>query len=1155
MAGYDDRQDCRRSSSSSHHRSRTSKHDSSSSYRSHGHEPTRRRSRSPSSYHHSSSRSHRDHPNDPYLNGADYDRRHDRPREREWDRRSYDSRSGAGPGAVPSHNDRYAHDSVQRGGRRRWDEGAPAPPPPGPPAFPHQEAAKMTAPDVLPSRPEAPPGAAPGPPPAFPPPAPRPSLSAPGPPPSAPLSAEEQAKLAKKARLEAWRKDQAAKKALEEAKLRAQSIASAVAPASQRAETSSSSSTGKTAPTSINATGLRTLSLRTDPSRFNAQNRSRSMMEDASEPTTRKHINRFDDLPPLESAIHSSIKSSFEDDDDDETPRPGASSGPGGSNVDMDVDEEEEDPLDAFMSTVKSQVAQVNADDRRKAGNNGETSSGKSKSKAVILGQDDSDGEVEDQDQESDDLDRVVATEDLLALAAKKVKKKELPTVDHASVDYEPFRKVFYHPPAEIQDMSDELANQIRLEMDAITVRGKDCPKPLTKWSHCGLPASCLDVIKRLGYAAPTPIQSQAIPAIMSGRDIIGVAKTGSGKTMAFLLPMFRHIKDQRPVEAAEGPVGIIMTPTRELAVQIYREMRPFTKALGLRAACVYGGAPISEQIAEMKKTADIVVATPGRLIDLLTANSGRVTNLRRVTYLVLDEADRMFDMGFEPQVMKIVNNIRPDRQTVLFSATFPKQMESLARKVLKNKPLEITVGGRSVVAAEIEQIVEVRPENSKFHRLLEILGELYNREKDARTLIFVDRQEAADDLLKDLIRKGYVTMSLHGGKDQVDRDETISDFKAGNVPIVTATSVAARGLDVKQLKLVINYDVPNHMEDYVHRAGRTGRAGQKGTCITFITPEQDRYARDIIAALKASSAHVPPELESMAAAFKEKLAAGKAKAAGSGFGGKGLDRLETDREKVLKAQRSAYGEADEDGKAANVGESGDAAGKTSAQAGAASSEDQLSKIQGMKIEIMHGAAPESVRENKTVSASDEASAAAAKTKADQEQEAKEAAQLKAQEAALEAAKAHGADTTKLAAVLENIRKQANARKEAAKNSETDKHKDRKARDPDATDYHAIVPINDFPQRARWRVTNKETMSHLIESTGASITNKGVFYKEGTEPQPGEPPKLQLLIESNNKSMVEDAVREIQRLLVEATQAVLEAEARNTGTSGRYTVV
>lgn len=212
---------------------------------------------------------------------------------------------------------------------------------------------------------------------------------------------------------------------------------------------------------------------------------------------------------------------------------------------------------------------------------------------------------------------------------------------------------------------------------------------------------------------------------------------------------------------------------------------------------------------------------------------------------------------------MKIVNNIRPDRQTVLFSATFPKQMDSLARKILR-KPLEITVGGRSVVAAEIEQIVEIRPEESKFTRLLEILGQTYNEDKDARTLIFVDRQEAADNLLRELLRKGYLVMSLHGGKDQVDRDSTIADFKSGVVPIVTATSVAARGLDVKQLKLVINYDAPNHMEDYVHRAGRTGRAGNKGTCVTFITPEQERYSVDIYRALKASNAPIPPELEKM---------------------------------------------------------------------------------------------------------------------------------------------------------------------------------------------------------------------------------------------------------------------------------------------------
>lgn len=224
-------------------------------------------------------------------------------------------------------------------------------------------------------------------------------------------------------------------------------------------------------------------------------------------------------------------------------------------------------------------------------------------------------------------------------------------TVDHSKVQYEPFRKDFYHPAPDVAELTEQDAENLRLALDGIKIRGIDCPFPVTKWSHCGLPSGVLEAIKRLGYAAPTSIQSQAIPAIMSGRDIIGVAKTGSGKTIAFLLPMFRQIKDQRPLEQMEGPMALIMTPTRELAVQIHRDCKPFLKALNLRAVCAYGGSPIKDQIAELKKGAEIMVCTPGRMIDLLTANSGRVTNLKRVTYLVLDEADRMFDMGFEPQV------------------------------------------------------------------------------------------------------------------------------------------------------------------------------------------------------------------------------------------------------------------------------------------------------------------------------------------------------------------------------------------------------------------------------------------------------------------------------------------------------------------------
>jgi ATP-dependent RNA helicase DDX46/PRP5 len=327
---------------------------------------------------------------------------------------------------------------------------------------------------------------------------------------------------------------------------------------------------------------------------------------------------------------------------------------------------------------------------------------------------------------------------------------------------------------------------------------------------------------------------------------------------------------------------------------------------------CAYGGSPIKDQIADLKRGAEIVVCTPGRMIDLLAANGGRVTNLKRVTYVVLDEADRMFDMGFEPQVMKIIANVRPDRQTVLFSATFPKAMEALARKILV-RPVEITVGARSVVAPEITQIVEVRKDEDKFVRLLELLGNLSEGDEDARTLIFVDRQEAADGLLRDLMRRGYPCMSIHGGKDQTDRDSTIADFKAGVVQVLVATSVAARGLDVKQLKLVVNYDCPNHMEDYVHRVGRTGRAGEKGTAVTFITEEQDRYALDIAKALKYSKQPVPEDVQKLVDGFQEKLKAGKEKASGSGFGGKGLERLDQERDLARRRERKQYGEEGEE--------------------------------------------------------------------------------------------------------------------------------------------------------------------------------------------------------------------------------------------------
>ena len=569
---------------------------------------------------------------------------------------------------------------------------------------------------------------------------------------------------------------------------------------------------------------------------------------------------------------------------------------PNDANPDETREEEEEaDPLDAFMTGLGDPLKAP------KVTNSLKTTKSKVQQPEAMFGDDDV------------DLNTVTAdTDDILAMATKK-KKKDLPTVNHAKVTYQPFRKSFYHEPSELAEMTEEEVADLRLELDGIKIRGIEAPKPVQKWSQCGLGVQSLEVIQKLGYEKPSSIQTQAIPSIMSGRDVIGVAKTGSGKTIAFLLPMFRHIKDQRPLDSLDGPVGLVMTPTRELATQIHKECKPFLKALNLRAVCAYGGAPIKDQIADFKRGAEIVVCTPGRMIDLLAANSGRVTNLRRVTYVVLDEADRMFDMGFEPQVMKILANIRPDRQTVLFSATFPRQMESLARKTL-SKPVEIVVGGRSVVAPEITQIVEVRTEETKFIRLLELLGKLYEEEKneDDRALIFVDRQESADGLLKDLMRKGYPCMSIHGGKDQIDRDSTIEDFKSGVIPVMTATSVAARGLDVKQLKLVVNYDAPNHLEDYVHRAGRTGRAGNTGTAVTFITPDQERYSLDIAKALRQSGQEVPEDLQKLVDAFIDKVKSGKEKVSGSGFGGKGLERLDQEHDAARARERKTHKTGDE---------------------------------------------------------------------------------------------------------------------------------------------------------------------------------------------------------------------------------------------------
>lgn len=767
----------------------------------------------------------------------------------------------------------------------------------------------------------------------------------------------------------------------------------------------------------------------------------------------------------------------------------------------MDEAEEELDPLDAFMSDLTAVPAKPGRQ------TNGPTAKSKRQQEPEAIYSDD-DVDVTAMDEDNPDSIMNAANEKI------RKKKRDIPTVDHAKVNYEPFRRSFYSEPADMADWTEEEVLNLRHELDGIKVRGVDVPKPVQNWAQCGLGVQTLDVIQKLGYEFPTSIQAQAIPAIMSGRDVIGVAKTGSGKTVAFLLPMLRHIKDQRPLEGTDGPIGLILSPTRELATQIHKECKPFAKALGLRAVCAYGGAPIKDQIADLKRGAEIVVCTVGRMIDLLAANAGRVTNLRRVTYVVLDEADRMFDMGFEPQVMKIMANVRPDRQTVLFSATFPRNMEALARKTL-SKPVEIIVGGRSVVAPEITQLVEVRNEDQKFHRLLELLGNLYEHEQNAddRALIFVNRQESADLLLRDLMRKGYPCMSIHGGKDQIDRDSTIDDFKAGIVPILIATSVAARGLDVKQLKLVVNYDAPNHLEDYVHRAGRTGRAGNKGTAVTFLTSEEERYSVDIAKALRQSGQPVPEQIQKMVESFIEKVKSGKEKASGSGFGGKGLERLDQERDATKARERKTFktgDEPDEEEKDEKDDE------KTDEQFLKAAStvkalEEKPAQLAGVPKGIdLDG----EITVNKTIR---------------------------------ETAAGPVGKMDKVAAAVAGINNKLSKAGVMRQGVPIDN------KGPDAGAFHATLEINDFPQKARWAVTNRTNVAKILDSTGTSITTKGNYYPTGKDPGPNDAPKLYILVEGDTELVVKEAMREMMRLLKEGTMAAADSDGGRT--AGRYSVV
>ncbi|KAK1259027.1 DEAD-box ATP-dependent RNA helicase 42 [Acorus gramineus] len=798
--------------------------------------------------------------------------------------------------------------------------------------------------------------------------------------------------------------------------------------------------------------------------------------------------------------------------------------------------EEEVDPLDAFMNsmvlpevekltsvdvTLESEGKNVQTSEKKnsKGFSNGNESKKGVKNAAMgrIIPGEDSDDEYGELDKDEDTLED--EDDDEFMKRVKKTKAEKLSIVDHSKIEYPPFRKNFYIEVKEISKMTSEEVVAYRKQLE-LKLHGKDIPKPIKTWNQTGLTSKILDVIKKMNYEKPMPIQAQALPIIMSGRDCIGIAKTGSGKTLAFVLPMLRHIKDQPMVVTGDGPIGLIMAPTRELVQQIHSDIKKFTKVMGINCVPVYGGSGVAQQISDLKRGTEIVVCTPGRMIDILCTSGGKISNLRRVTYMVMDEADRMFDMGFEPQITRIVQNTRPDRQTVLFSATFPRQVEALARKVL-NKPVEIQVGGRSVVNKDITQLVEVRPESDRFWRLLELLGEWYEKGK---ILIFVHSQEKCDALFKDLLKHGYPCLSYHGAKDQTDRESTISDFKSNVCNLMIATSIAARGLDVKELELVVNFDAPNHYEDYVHRVGRTGRAGRKGCAITFISEEDARYAPDLVKALELSEQSVPDDLKALADGFMVKVNQGTEHAHGTGYGGSGFKFNEEEdeaRKAAKKAQAREYGfeedksdsDSEDDGVRKAGGDISQAAALQAAAFAAAKAATSMPAAPVTAAQLLtNGTLP--VGQIPGVMGMPNAGVIPG------------------------AALPNSDATARAAALVAAINLQHNLARIQA--------------DAIPEHYEAELEINDFPQNARWRVTHKETLGPISEWTGAAITTRGQYYPPGRICGPGER-KLYLFFEGPTEISVRRAKVEVKRVLEDITAQSLSLPG--AAQPGKYSVL
>ncbi|MFT2109807.1 DEAD/DEAH box helicase [Marinomonas sp. 2405UD68-3] len=374
-----------------------------------------------------------------------------------------------------------------------------------------------------------------------------------------------------------------------------------------------------------------------------------------------------------------------------------------------------------------------------------------------------------------------------------------------------------------------------------------------------GLHESLLQTVESLGYEQATPVQLKSIPIILEGRDIMAGAQTGTGKTAAFILPILHKLmshqvnlkesdgsgdeivsNERMPSEEGESVIikALVLTPTRELAQQVYQSAVEYGKNTSVRSVVAYGGASINVQVAELKKGADVLVATPGRLLELIYK---RVVNLRQLQVIVFDEADRMLDMGFMVEVQRILKSLPRTKQTLLFSATFNDEIHTLS-KSLMNAPIYIEVGQKNQTAPKVEQRVYAIDNSRK----RELVSYLIGSKNWKQVLIFTRTKQGADDLAKEMFKDGLKVQSIHGDKSQGARDRILTEFKDGVLRALIATDVAARGLDIPTIEQVINFELPYNSEDYIHRIGRTGRAGRSGVAISLVSPKEQYLLKDV---------------------------------------------------------------------------------------------------------------------------------------------------------------------------------------------------------------------------------------------------------------------------------------------------------------------